>query len=132
MRQGVPGPTLVFPWSNLVYKHGPNKQLVWEFMRFISNAKDDLEQHQIDGVLPVWAVNLQSDYVKSRPDFQSTQEMLARPAPNYLHPKFLEMLGVFGDAVVGALYQKGQPKALLDQAAVRMDSILKDYELMKK
>ena len=32
----------------------------------------------------------------------------------------------FGEAVVGVLYGKGEPKALLDAAAAKMDQILKD------
>jgi hypothetical protein len=29
-------------------------------MKFISNAKDDLDQHQAQGILPVWTANLDS------------------------------------------------------------------------
>jgi hypothetical protein len=32
----------------------------------------------------------------------------------------------FGEAVVGVLYGKGQPKPLLDEAAAKMDRIIKD------
>ncbi|HWU36102.1 MAG TPA: extracellular solute-binding protein, partial [Candidatus Acidoferrum sp.] len=42
-----PGAGALFPWTNLVYRNSPNKQVAWDFMRFISNAKDDLEQHQL-------------------------------------------------------------------------------------
>jgi multiple sugar transport system substrate-binding protein len=122
-----PGAGALFPWTNLVHKHSPNKQAAWQFIRFISNAKDDLEQHQVAGFLPVWSANLESPYVKSRPDYQSTQEMLKQPVPpTYFHPKSNELATAFGEAVVGALYGKGQPKPLLDEAATRMDRILKD------
>ena len=59
-----PGAGALFPWTDLVYKNSPNKQVAWEFMRFISNAKDDMEHHQLQGILPVWTANLDSDYVK--------------------------------------------------------------------
>jgi ABC-type glycerol-3-phosphate transport system substrate-binding protein len=96
-------------------------------MRFISNAKDDLDQHQVGGILPVWTANLDSPYVKSRPDYQSTQEMLKQTVPpTYFHPKSNELATAFGEAVVGVLYGKGQPKPLLDEAAAKMDKILKD------
>jgi len=122
-----PGAGNLFPWSNLVSKASPNKHVAWDFLRFISNAKDDLEQHQLQGILPVWAVNLESSYVKSRPDYASTKEMLAQPVPpNYYHPKSNELATAFGEAVVGVLYGKGQPKALLDEAASRMDRILRE------
>jgi multiple sugar transport system substrate-binding protein len=125
--KACPGAGALFPWTNLVYKNSPNKQVMWEFMRFISNAKDDLEQHQAQGILPVWTANLESAYVKSRPDYQSTKDMLAQPVPpTYFHPKSNELATAFGEAVVGFLYGKGQPKPLLDEAAAKMDQILKD------
>ncbi len=125
--KSCPGAGALFPWTNLVYKNSPNKQVVWEFMRFISTAKDDLEQRQLGGLLPVWTANLDSAYVKSRPDYVSTRDMLAQPVPpTYFHPKSNELATAFGEAVVGALYGKGQPKPLLDEAAAKMDQILKD------
>lgn len=125
--KACPGAGNLFPWTDLVYKNSPNKQMAWEFIRFISNAQDDLEHHQVQGILPVWTANLESAYVKSRPDYQSTKEMLAQPVPpNYYHPKSNELATAFGEAVVGVLYGKGQPKPLLDEAAAKMDRILKD------
>jgi len=86
-----------------------------------------LRPHQAQGILPVWTANLDSAYVKSRPDYQSTQEMLRQPVPpEYYHPKSNELATAFGEAVVAALYGKGQPKPLLDEAAAKMDRILKD------
>jgi ABC-type glycerol-3-phosphate transport system substrate-binding protein len=122
-----PGAGALFPWTNLVYKNSPNKQAAWEYLRFISNAKDDLEQHKGDGVLPVWTANLESAYVKSRPDYQSTREMLKQPVPpTYFHPKSNELATAFGEAVVGVLFGKGEPKPMLDEAAAKMDRILKE------
>jgi ABC-type glycerol-3-phosphate transport system substrate-binding protein len=122
-----PGAGQLFPWTNMVYKNSPNKPAAWEFYRFISNAKDDLEQHQLQGILPVWTVNHETAYVKSRPDYQAVKDMLARPVPpNYFNPKSNELATAFGEAVVGVLYGKGQPKLLLDDATGRMDRILKD------
>jgi multiple sugar transport system substrate-binding protein len=125
--RACPGAGNLFPWSNLVYKNSPNKQVAWDFMRFISNARDDLEQHQLQGILPVWTVNMDSAYVKSRPAYQSTKDMLAQPVPpNYYHPKSNELATAFGEAVVSVIYGKTQPKAALDEAASKMDRILKD------
>ncbi len=122
-----PGAGALFPWTNLVYKDGPHKQVAWEYIRFITNAKDDLEQRQAGGLLPVWTVNLDTPYVKSRPDYQSVKDMLAQPVPpTYFHPKSNELATAFGEAIVGALYGKGQPKSLLDEAAAKMDRILID------
>lgn len=122
-----PGAGALFPWTNLVYKNSPNKQAAWEFIRFISNAKDDLDQHQFGGFMPVFTANLDSAYAKGRPDYQSTKDMLAQPVPpTYFHPKSNELATAFGEAVVGVIYGKGQPKPLLDEAAAKMDRILKD------
>jgi multiple sugar transport system substrate-binding protein len=125
--KACPGAGQLFPWTNLAYKNSPNKQVAWEFFRFISNAKDDLEQHQLQGILPVWTANHESAYVKNRPDYQAVKDMLAQPVPpTYFHPKSNELATAFGEAVVGFLYGKGQPKPLLDEAAAKMDQILKD------
>jgi multiple sugar transport system substrate-binding protein len=125
--KSCPGAGALFPWTNLVYKNSPNKQAAWEFMRFISNAKDDLDQHQLQGILPVWTANLESVYVKSRPDYASTRDMLAQPVPpTYFHPRSNELATAFGEAVVGVLYGKGQSRPLLDEAAAKMEQILKD------
>ena len=122
-----PGAGQLFPWANMVYKNSPNKTVTWEFFRFISNPKDDLESHEVQGILPVWTANHDSAYAKSRPDYQAVKDMLAQPVPpNYFHPKSNELATAFGEAVVGALYGKGQPKPLLDDAAAKMDRILKD------
>ncbi len=123
-----PGAGNLFPWADLVYKNSPNKQIVWEYMRFISNAQDDLAHHQTQGTLPIWTVNMESAYAKARPDYQSIKDTLVRlPAPNYnSHPKSGELAAAFGEAVAGVLYGKGEPKPLLDAAAARMDQILKD------
>ncbi len=125
--KACPGIGTLFPWANLVYKQSPNKQVVWEFIRFISNAKDDLEQHELQGMPPVWISNQESAYAKSRPDYQAAKEMAAQPvAPIYFHPKSNELATVFGEAIGAVLYGKGQPKAVLDEAATKMDKILKD------
>lgn len=125
--KACPGAGQLFPWTNLVYKNSPNRQMAWEFYRFISNAKDDLEQHQIQGILPVLTANHETPYAKARPDYQAVKDMLAQPVPpNYFHPKSNELATAFGEAVVGVLYGKGQPKALLDEAAAKMDRIIKD------
>ena len=125
--KACPGAGALFPWTNLVYKNGPNRQVAWEFIRFISNAKDDLDQHQAGGFMPVWNANVDSAYAKGRPDYQATRDMLAQPVPpTYFHPKSNELATAFGEAVVGFLYGKGQPKPLLDEAAAKMDRILKD------
>lgn len=125
--RACPGAGNLFPWTNLVYKNSPRKQVAWDFLRFISNAPDDLEQHQLQGILPVWTVNLDTPYVKARPDYLSTKEMLSQPVPpNYYHPKSNELATAFGEAVVSVIYGRSQPKAALDEAAAKMDRILKD------
>jgi multiple sugar transport system substrate-binding protein len=125
--KACPGAGALFPWTNLVYKNSPNKQMAWEFLKFISTAKDDLDQHQAEGILPTWTANQDAPYAKARPDYLAAKDMLTRPVPPiYYHPKSNELATAFGEAVVGVLYGKGQPKPLLDEAAAKMDRILKD------
>jgi len=53
--------------------------------------------------------------------------MLKQPVPpEYYHPRSNELATAFGEAVVAALYGRGQAKPLLDEAAAKMDRILKD------
>ena len=62
-----------------------------------------------------------------RPDYRSTKDMLAQQVPpTYFHPKSNELATAFGEAIVGVFDGKGQPKPLLDEAAAKMDRILKD------
>ena len=101
----------------------PKKLVFWTHWE----QNPEFNKHQAQGILPVWTANLDSPYVKARPDYQSTQEMLRQPVPpEYYHPKSNELATAFGEAVVAALYGKGQPKPLLDEAAAKMDRALKD------
>ena len=111
--KACPGAGALFPWTDLVYKNSPNKQVAWEFMRFISNAKDDMDHHQSQGILPVWTANLDTAYVKARPDYQSTKTCSPRRSrPTYIPPKANEFGHAFGDAVVGVVYGKGSAEGL--------------------
>src|SRR5439155_24384592 len=110
----------LFPWTNMVAKSSPLQQAAWDFMKFISNAKADLDQHQAQGILPVWTANLDSAYVKSRPDYQSTQEMLKQPVPpEYYHPRSNELATAFGEAVVAPLTARGRASPRSAEAAPR-------------
>ncbi len=61
------------------------------------------------------------------PEVRRHIDVLAQPVPpTYFHPKSNELATAFGEAVVGVLYGKGQPKPLLDEAAAKMDQILKN------
>ena len=122
-----PGPDVLFPWTDLVNKNSPNKKQAWDFLRDISNAADDLEHHQRQGLLPMWAENIETEYVKARPDYRSVKDMLSRqPSPNYAHPKLEDLARTFGEAVMSAVLGQGAPQALLDDAAAKMDRILKE------
>ena len=123
-----PGGGNLFPWANMVYANGLNKDLAWEFMEFVFTPKNDLEQTSAQGILPVCAENYESEYVKSRPDYESVKSVLDRSdalAYSYYGPKMNELANAYGDAVLNALYGRMTPKQALDEAAVRMDAILK-------
>lgn len=61
------------------------------------------------------------------PEVRRHIDVLAQPvSPTYFHPKSNELATAFGEVVVGVLYGKGHPKPLLDEAAAKMDQILRD------
>ena len=125
--KACPGASVLFPWTDLVNKSSDNKEMAWQFITYISNARDDLEHHKRQGLLPLWAENIESHYVKARPDYRSVKEMLSRPpAPSYFHPRLYAMASAFGEAVIGAVEGSKTPQALLDEAAAKMDRILSE------
>jgi len=118
----------LFPHADLVYKYSLHKEMAWKFLEFHFTPEHDLEQNMIQGYLPRYDVNYDTEYVKSRPDYNSINEILKRgigPAYSYHEPKMNEIAHELGDAVLNVLYGNMTPKMALDQAAERIEHILR-------
>ena len=60
--------------------------------------------------------------------FEAWKDMTAgRASPTYYFPPAHEILSIIGQATLDAMYGKGTPKAILDQAAKEIDAILAKY-----
>ena len=122
----APGPGALFLWADMVYQYSPNKELAWEFMRFMWSKENDLGRSQAQGLTPVMKACFETDVVKARPEYNAVIESNKRPpAPNYSNPKTTEITYAYGDAVLDVIYGKKDAKTALDEAAVKIDQILK-------
>jgi multiple sugar transport system substrate-binding protein len=118
----------LFPWSHMVYKDSPNKEVAWKFLQFLyEDTQYDLDMNISAGYLPVLAENYNTDYVKSRPDYNSVQTVLQRnytPCYSYYIEEMTQLSASFGNGILKVLYDEASPKDAMDQAAKEMDEIL--------
>jgi multiple sugar transport system substrate-binding protein len=122
----TPGPGALFGWADLVYKHSPNKELAWKFLEFMWSKEHDYRRATAQGIMPVIAENFNTEFVTSRPDYEAVMAMAARePAPSYFHPKMNEVAAAYGDAILAVIYGQKDAQTALDEAADRIDRILK-------
>lgn len=122
------GSGAIFAWADMVYRDSPNKDWAWKYLEYIWTQADDLGKYEIQGLPPVWQDNLESDYMKGRPDYAATIEMVQsrEPAPTYFHEKTNEVVIAYGDAILEAVFGHKTPQQALDDAAIRIDRILQD------
>lgn len=117
----------LFPWCNMVNAQSPNTELAWRFLDFLLTPENDLEQNQVQGLLPIMDANYDSDYVKGRVDYDSVTEVVSRgpgPAYDYYIPEMNELASVFGTAIQEVMYGNATPEDALNNAALQMNGIL--------
>lgn len=118
----------LFPWAHMVVKDSPNKDVAWKFLEYLyADAENDLNMVMSAGYLPVLEVNYDTDYVKSRPDYESVKVVLERgytPAYDYYVEQMTETTTIFGNAILECLYDEASAQEALDYAAVQMDAVL--------
>ncbi len=125
-QKATPGPGALFGWADMVYKHSKNKKLAWEFLDFMWSKENDYKRATAQGIMPVIKTNFDTDFVKNRPDYDAVMEMAERePAPSYFHPKMNEVAAAYGDAILAVIYNRQDAKTALNQAADKIDQILK-------
>lgn len=118
----------LFPWSNMVYKDSPNKEVAWKFLEYLyADPEVDLAMNESAGYLPILKVNYDTDYVKNRPDYGSIVSMLERdytPAYDYYIEEMTEVTTAFGNAILSVLYGENDAESALNEAAEKIDEIL--------
>ncbi len=122
---GYPGLSLLFSWSWMVNEYSPNKDIAWDWMRTISNAKMDLDLAKLEGYLPVWTENFSDPFVSERKDNEATNVIMSHPSgPYYDHPHINEIATKIGEQVQAVLYGT-DPKEAMDAAAKDVNKLLK-------
>lgn len=118
----------LFPWANMVVKDSPNKEVAWKFLEYLyASAENDLNMVMTAGYLPILKENYSTDYVKTRPDYDSVMAVLERdytPAYDYYIEEMTELTTIFGNAILEVLYDESSPQDALDYAAEQMDAVL--------
>jgi len=122
---GYPGLSLLFGWSWMVNQYSPNKELAWDWVRTVSNAKMDLDLAKLEGYLPVWAENFKDPFVSERKDFGATEVIMSNPpGPYYDHSHINEIATKIGEQVQ-AVYYGANPQAAMDKATKEVNKLLK-------
>ncbi len=122
----TPGPGALFGWADMVYKNSPNKKLAWKFLNFMWSKENDYKRATAQGIMPVIKANFDTDFVKKRPDYNAVMEMAERdPAPSYFSPNMNEVAAAYGDAVLDVIYDRKDAKTALNEAADKIDKIIK-------
>lgn len=126
--QKLVGAGNLFPWANMVVKDSPNKEVAWKFLQYLyASAENDLNMVMTAGYLPILTENYDTDYVKTRPDYESVSTILEReytPAYDYYIEEMTELTTIFGNAVLEVLYDEATSQEALDYAAQQMDAVL--------
>ena len=120
----------LFPWAHMVYKDSPNKEVAWKFLEYLyADAENDLNMNIAAGYLPVLKGNYDTEYVKSRKDYDSVMAVLDRgytPCSDYYVEEMSELSAIFGNAILEVLYDESTPEDAMNYAAEQMDIVLQE------
>lgn len=121
-----PGISLFFTQAMMVYKFSPNKDLAWEWIRYMTLDKGfDMELAKINGTLPVHKANFSNEYVTGRPDFDAEMEIINNPASPYYDAPFVNEISFrLGQAVEEVLFGQKSAEQALNDAVPDVDDIL--------
>jgi multiple sugar transport system substrate-binding protein len=121
-----PGLSLLFQTAIMVNKFSPNKDMAWEWMRYMTlNPEFDLEMAKINGTLPVHKANFDDEYVSTRPDYDSEQEIRQNPASPYYGAPFINEIAFrVGQAVEEVLFGQKTAEQALNDAVPDVDELL--------
>jgi ABC-type glycerol-3-phosphate transport system substrate-binding protein len=122
--KGYPGLSLLFSHAWNVNKFGQNKDMAWEWLRFVSNEQMDADLAQLEGYMPVWKANWKKDFVTQSADFNAASYIISQPnGPYYDHPYINEVSNAAGAAMQAIIMGK-DVKETLGKAAADINKIL--------
>lgn len=125
------GYTNNFPWAYNISNQLPekDKKWIWELMRWYVNSPEVRKEHYVkSAMLPAYKDIMDDPVFTNMKVFEAWKDMAAgRASPTYYFPPAHEILSIIGQATLDAMYGKGAPKAILDQAAKEIDAILAKY-----
>jgi len=121
---GYPKVSLLFNWGWMVNDKSPRKDVAWDWLRTVGNAKTDLAVAKLEGYLPVWEENFKDPYIATRGDYGAVQKQLTEgPGPVYSAAFANQINTKIGEAFEKIL--QGQPiKATLDAAVPEINDFL--------
>ena len=121
-----PGLSLLFQTSMMVNKFSPNKDLAWEWLRYMTlNPEFDMEMASINGTLPVNKANFETEYFTGRPDYDAELEIMNNPASPYYGVPFINEISFrVGQAVEEVLFGQKTAEEALNDAVPDVDEIL--------
>jgi multiple sugar transport system substrate-binding protein len=122
------GYSILFQDSLMVYKFSPNKDLAWDWLKFMTtNEQFSLEQAKTLGTLPTHkALFVKDPYITQRPDFKAETATIANPpGPYYGHPYINEISFRVGQAVSEVLFGLKDAKKALTDAVPDVNDTLK-------
>lgn len=121
-----PGISLLFSQAIMVNKFSPNKDLAWEWMRYMTlNPEFDMALAEINGTLPVHKSNFETDYFTNRPDYEAELEIINNPPSSYYGAPFINEIAFrIGQAVEEVLFGQKTAEQALNDAVPDVDEIL--------
>ena len=121
-----PGLSLLFQTAMMVNKFSENKDLAWEWIRYITlNPEFDMDLANINGTLPVDKANLETDYFTARPDYEAEMEIINNPPSSYYEAPFINEISFrVGQAVEEVLFDQKTAEQALNDAVPDVDDIL--------
>ena len=123
------GYSILFQDSLMVYKFSPNKDLAWDWLKFVTTDEaSSLELAKAIGTLPTHKALFDKDpYITARPDYQAEKATMSNPpGPYYGHPYINEISFRVGQAVSEVLFGiKDADKALNDAVSDVNDILIK-------
>lgn len=103
-------------------------EIAWDFSMFLNNKENDLRLAQVQGTLPGWSTNLQSDYVQNEVPYGKIADVYAkRPTPRIeVDPWGIghEVNEAFAEGVEMALIGQKTPEKAMEEAIQKGRSII--------
>jgi multiple sugar transport system substrate-binding protein len=120
--------TALSPGQSMMVTSKNYPDISWDFSLWLNNEENDLTLARMQGGLPTYKANMQSDYVKEEIPYGKVAEtVFARPPLRVeVDPWGIknEVQHHLGDAVVAVITQKADPKTAAAEAAIQARAVI--------